>query len=161
MTTNFDELNRDAAERGMRDYERGIPITANPFRHIAATEERIYWRDGWVNSEELDDGKKPDNAISHIEVLEGRRGGLYIAVFKGPVCVAFLTDPGQFGTMADSVEAILNTGVLPTSSSDPAADYNRIAGGCEVVFEWTQFWGLVPHVSRMKTAARNWVGFRE
>lgn len=51
--TDFAKLYREATERGMRDFERGVPRDANPFEPDYATEQPERWREGWDNAQEL------------------------------------------------------------------------------------------------------------
>lgn len=53
MATDFEALNREATERGMHDYERGIPLDVNPYQG-SATVLPSRWREGWTNAYELD-----------------------------------------------------------------------------------------------------------
>ena len=59
---HYEQLRRDAQERGMRDYEReaenarisGEPIFRNnPYQNNHATDEREFWAIGWENARKL------------------------------------------------------------------------------------------------------------
>lgn len=55
MATNengYDRMYREADERGMRDYERGVERKDNPYSHAPA--EAWHWAIGWDNAKALD-----------------------------------------------------------------------------------------------------------
>lgn len=54
MSTDFNAMYREATERGMRDYERGVPRNHNPHKADKATDCAKRWYEGWDNSYEAD-----------------------------------------------------------------------------------------------------------
>lgn len=52
--TEFATLYYEATQRGMRDYERGVPRQLNPYLDDKATECASRWSEGWDNSYQLD-----------------------------------------------------------------------------------------------------------
>lgn len=53
MTTDFEQLRREADRRGMADYERGKRRDENPHAGQHATDEAEFWYLGWDNAAEL------------------------------------------------------------------------------------------------------------
>ena len=59
MATDFNQLNREAFDRGLRDYERQlqrqgrdrvpVPCT-NPYAGNPATDESVHWAEGWESA---------------------------------------------------------------------------------------------------------------
>lgn len=56
-TNHFQDLYREANERGMRDFDRGVELADNPFKEDKATEQAARWREGWLNAYELKRGE--------------------------------------------------------------------------------------------------------
>ncbi|VFR81218.1 hypothetical protein ISE1_2722 [plant metagenome] len=54
ITNHFEQLRRAAIDRGLRDFERGMSLSDNPFNG-AATDERESWDEGWENGRALAD----------------------------------------------------------------------------------------------------------
>jgi hypothetical protein len=53
MSTDFNAMYREATQRGMRDFERGVPVTSNPHANDRATDCAARWEEGWLNAQEL------------------------------------------------------------------------------------------------------------
>lgn len=59
MTTDFNQLNREAFDRGLRDYDRAcaaqgrgrVPVPCdNPYAGNHATDESVHWAEGWESA---------------------------------------------------------------------------------------------------------------
>ena len=53
MATDFNKLNNDAFDSGMAAFERGDPRSSNPHKGDSATEQSMYWKEGYDNAKEL------------------------------------------------------------------------------------------------------------
>ena len=47
MSTDFEALYREAHERGMADFDRGVSRDDNPYRYDHATSQAERWTEGW------------------------------------------------------------------------------------------------------------------